>query len=690
MKKKLISGFLIICMLLGLMAFPAQGSSSFENGDSIYDPVQVQDLTGPRFQSLNITDLDGDLVYYTNGSHSGLMDVFGNEILPPQYDLFSYVWDGYVSGIKGDVCALFYRGKQLTDFRYTGFTRLVSCFRAEQQDGRYVFFDNNGKQIAVPKKGDSVWKVIDIIPNKAILMFKDRVYLGYNDYGPIYRNEEYQLFDWAGNPITKATDHTIEFADENSYFLSGDQIRFDGTVVKGVPDDFFGLSSCDCDGLQYKILCKYESQGMAYYLFDTDYNRICKLDVMTNAVTPVALISDSLLLVRPAEGDSILMNAQGQEISRLPGWFVTYVGVEKGTEHGAPLDRFLMCDGENGYIYDNTGTLISVLEGVKGASNAECYITANLGEYDRALYDLDGNLLFTYDVDSNIICANGIIFQERGNRSAVLYKHGTPLTEYIFSIFYNATDYGLMKVTVSGQKGFYLVNNKGQVQNSVGYDEFNYVGGSYCEYKTGGKTGFLRIVTPGDDVFTDVPYGTWYYDSVETCAELELFNGTSPAKFSPNKTMTRAMLVTVLWRLDGEKTPNAPADFADVPSGSWYTDAVAWASENGIVNGVGKGRFNPNGNVTREQIATILRRYAESKGIDTGAQADLSTYPDAEEISSYAKDAMAWANAVGLINGNKIGQTILLQPKGDATRAQVAAILIRYINNLHESDTIFQ
>ena len=105
-------------------------------------------------------------------------------------------------------------------------------------------------------------------------------------------------------------------------------------------------------------------------------------------------------------------------------------------------------------------------------------------------------------------------------------------------------------------------------------------------------------------------------------------------------------------------------------------------SENSIVNGVGKGRFNPNGNITREQIATILRRYAESKGIDTEAQADLSAYPDAEQISSYATEAMAWANAAGLINGNSIGGTVLLQPKGDATRAQVAAILIRYINNL--------
>ena len=194
--------------------------------------------------------------------------------------------------------------------------------------------------------------------------------------------------------------------------------------------------------------------------------------------------------------------------------------------------------------------------------------------------------------------------------------------------------------------------------------------------------GILRIVNAGDDLFVDVPYGTWYYESVEDCAEMGLFNGTSPAKFSPDKPMTRAMLVTVLWRLDGEKAPAAPAEFADVAPGSWYANAVAWASENGIVNGVGKGKFNPDGNVTREQMATILRRYAESKGLDVSGQADLTPYPDMDQVSDYATEAMAWANAVGLINGNKVGGTIYLQPKGNATRAQVAAILMRYVEKL--------
>ena len=689
MKKKLISGILMVCMLLGLMALPTGATPSFQNGDTIYEPVLVQDLTGPRFPGLNVQDWDDDLVCYTNGYKSGLMDVYGNEILPPVYELFHRVSGSYMCGVKNNVAALFYKDRQLTDFRYTGITKMLLCFRAEDVNAGTVFLDDNGKQIPVPKVWDGDWILSDIIPNKAILLYQEHYYY-YSDHLGDYAYEpaHYMILDWKGKPIEKDTTRPLLLRDADSYTLkatyhSKEEHRyFDGSVVKGVPDGYYRAPVVRYfPNSQYRLLYNGNTSQPEYYLYDTNYNPIRKLDVMTSDLTPLTPITDTLFLVHSPDGNSILMNSQGQEVSRLSGYFWSYLGIEKMSS-ALCYDRFLMCDRENGYIYDNSGALISVLKGATGVKNKECYVIADLGEYDRALYDLDGNLLFTYNVDSNIRCVDGILLQERGGRSAVLDRDGTPLTDYIFTPFYNGGDYGFMQVKISGKKGFYLINNKGQIMNTRGYDEFTYIEGSYCYYKIGENTGFLRVVYPGDDLFADVPYGTWYYDSVESCAELELFNGTSPAKFSPNKTMTRAMLVTVLWRLDGEKAPDAPAAFADVPAGSWYTDAVAWASENGIVNGVGKGRFNPNGNITREQIATILRRYAESKGIDTKAQADLSAYPDAEQISSYATEAMAWANAAGLINGNSIGGTVLLQPKGDATRAQVAAILIRYINNL--------
>ena len=163
-----------------------------------------------------------------------------------------------------------------------------------------------------------------------------------------------------------------------------------------------------------------------------------------------------------------------------------------------------------------------------------------------------------------------------------------------------------------------------------------------------------------------------------------LFNGTEVDTFSPENAMTRAMLVTVLWRLDGKAEAKNPCTFTDVSAKQYYTEAVAWAAENGIVNGIGDNKFDPDGEVTREQVAAILFRYAAKKGIDTTKRADLSVFPDADQVSGYAQDALAWANAAGLINGTKEGKQILLAPTANATRAQVAAILTRYIQNIVE------
>lgn len=141
--------------------------------------------------------------------------------------------------------------------------------------------------------------------------------------------------------------------------------------------------------------------------------------------------------------------------------------------------------------------------------------------------------------------------------------------------------------------------------------------------------------------------------------------------------MTRAMLVTVLWRYAGQPKEGTNT-FTDVKSGQWYTDAVIWAAKNGVVTGVGNNKFSPNGNVTREQLATILYRYAIANEIDVMYRADMSVFSDCDKVSSYADHAVYWAVAVGLINGAD-GK---LMPQGNATRAQVAAILTRFVQNV--------
>lgn len=177
--------------------------------------------------------------------------------------------------------------------------------------------------------------------------------------------------------------------------------------------------------------------------------------------------------------------------------------------------------------------------------------------------------------------------------------------------------------------------------------------------------------------FSDVNKNAWYHSSVDYAIRNGLFNGMSSDSFAPNASMTRAMLVTVLWRYAGEPEEGSNT-FTDVPDGKWHTKAIAWAAHNGVVNGVGDGKFDPDGKITREQMATILYRYASNNGIDTSANDDMDSYVDSTTVSPFAHAGMRWAVSKGLIRGS--GD--LLMPKGDATRAQVAAILMRFIEYL--------
>lgn len=187
---------------------------------------------------------------------------------------------------------------------------------------------------------------------------------------------------------------------------------------------------------------------------------------------------------------------------------------------------------------------------------------------------------------------------------------------------------------------------------------------------------------PWVNPFRDVTESDWFYDDVRFANQNGLFNGVEKDLFAPEEPMTRGMLVTVLWRLDGETAPKTATTFTDVDANAYYADAVAWAAGSGIVNGIGGNKFDPEGNVTREQIAAILFRYASLKGVDTAARANLATFPDAEKTSAYAHDALSWAVAAELVKGTKEGSTIYLDPQGSATRAQVAAILSRYAQNI--------
>ena len=174
--------------------------------------------------------------------------------------------------------------------------------------------------------------------------------------------------------------------------------------------------------------------------------------------------------------------------------------------------------------------------------------------------------------------------------------------------------------------------------------------------------------------FTDVAEDDWFYDAVRYAYENGLMDGVGDNRFAPNSETTRAQLVTILYRLEGEPAVSGDLPFTDVEAGTWYTNAVLWAAQNGIVNGVTDTTFAPGDDLTRQQLVTILYRYAEAKGCDVSASADLSGYPDAGQVQDYAQPTMAWAVAEGIVEGMDGN----LNPAGNASRAQIATILMRF------------
>ena len=176
--------------------------------------------------------------------------------------------------------------------------------------------------------------------------------------------------------------------------------------------------------------------------------------------------------------------------------------------------------------------------------------------------------------------------------------------------------------------------------------------------------------------FLDVASDAWYYDAVAYVYENGMMNGTSSNVFSPNATTTRGMIVTMLYRLEGEPRVSGTSTFDDVANGMYYADAIAWAAGNDIVTGYDDTTFGPNDAITREQMAAILYRYAQYKGYDTSAKGSLDTFTDGSATSGWAVEAMAWAVGEGILSGKGNGK---LDPTGTASRAEVAQIMMNFL-----------
>ena len=179
--------------------------------------------------------------------------------------------------------------------------------------------------------------------------------------------------------------------------------------------------------------------------------------------------------------------------------------------------------------------------------------------------------------------------------------------------------------------------------------------------------------------FTDVNQNRWYHQALDYMVSNRLMMGTSDTTFSPDGVATRAMITTILYRLEGCPAVENSGSFTDVAQGAWYSEAVNWAAEKSLVEGYGNGQYRPNGKLTREQIIVILYRYAGYKMADTTARAELKGFADAGRVSSWAEEAMQWAVAEGLMTGIANGDSLNLAPQKAATRAELAAFLMRFL-----------
>ena len=188
----------------------------------------------------------------------------------------------------------------------------------------------------------------------------------------------------------------------------------------------------------------------------------------------------------------------------------------------------------------------------------------------------------------------------------------------------------------------------------------------------------------GDDCltagFSDLKSDAWYHEAVDYVIAEGILTGVGDGAFAPSMPTSRAMVVTMLYRLAGEPSVQADMDFDDVAPGKWYSDAVLWASANGIVEGYGEGIFGPHYQVTREQMAAIFYRWALAMGADTSASADISGYEDADGIHPWAREAMEWACGIGLMEGRS---AVSLSPGGTSMRSETATLIWRWCNEIN-------
>jgi len=337
----------------------------------------------------------------------------------------------------------------------------------------------------------------------------------------------------------------------------------------------------------------------------------------------------------------------------------------------------------------NGGSAVAAIENVTSGSTIAKPTNPTKSGYTFVNWYKEAELTNEFNFAADTITENTTLFAKWNKKQTTGGGGGSTTTKYTITVKQN--DNGTIspettKVEKGDNQKFEIKADKGYEVEKVLVDGKSV--GEITEYtfekvkeKHTIEATFKKVEEVTEETwknpFTDVDEDDWYYESVKFANENKLFNGVSNTEFGPNVSMTRAMLVTVLYRLEGEPATNKSIPFADVDMSSYYASAVIWAKQNNIVNGIDDTNFAPNGEITREQLATILYRYANYKGIDVsvGENTNILSYDDFSELSEYAIPAMQWACGSGIITGRTIST---IAPKGTATRAEVATMLMRF------------
>ena len=366
---------------------------------------------------------------------------------------------------------------------------------------------------------------------------------------------------------------------------------------------------------------------------------------------------------------------------------------------------FTTKNGFSPFTISTTSEAVAEVDGIGYATFQDAVDAVENGGTIKALKNIDstvsGNKTFTVNTNSNTViltAASGYNLTKNNNVYTVSRQHsgssssGTTTTS---AVNVNAATNGAVAadkktaskgttvtVTASPSKGYVVdavkVVDKDGKDVAVTEKDGKYVFTMPASAVT--VTGSFKAETPAPVAlpFTDVKSGNWFYEAVKYAYAQGLMTGTSATTFAPNGTMNRAMIVTVLYRLEKSPAVTGASKFTDVPAGQWYSDAVAWAAANKIVNGYDETTFGPMNAVTREQMAAILFRYEQVKGLENVTlEENLNRFPDQNKISAYAIPALQWAVGQKIINGNADGT---LDPTGTATRAQVAQIFTNLLN----------